>query len=83
MLIRIKNKGHIITSKEIDSLDLIREKDSTTLIMDLFMKYYKLDVSKYRISDVNIDTNKHITLIISDDDLIELRNRKIDELGIN
>lgn len=81
MLIRIQNKGRIITSKEIDPLDLIREKDSTTLIMDLYRKYYGIEVGKYHINDVSID-KKQVTLKITDDDLIELRNKKIDELGI-
>lgn len=81
MLIRIQNNERIITSKEIDPLDLIREKDSSTLIMDLYRKYYDIEVGKYHISDVSID-NKQVTLKITDDDLIELRNKKIDELGI-
>lgn len=81
MLIRIQNNDRIITSKEIDPLDLIREKDSTTLIMDLYRKYYGIEVGKYHISDVSID-NRQVTLKITDDDLIELRNKKIDELGI-
>jgi len=81
MLIRIQNNGRIITSKEIDPLDLIREKDSNTLIIDIYRKYYGIEVGKYHISDVSID-KKQVTLTISDDDLIELRNKKIDELGI-
>jgi cytidylate kinase len=49
--------------------------------MDLYRKYYGIEVGKYHISDVSID-KKQVTLTISDDDLIELRNKKIDELGI-
>lgn len=43
--------------------------------MDLYRKYYGIEVRKYHISDVSID-KKQVTLKITDDDLIELRNKK-------
>lgn len=81
MDIRIKHGGRIITSLPIDQVDLIHQADHSTLLMDLYNKYYGIDVGNYGIKDVQID-KKSVTLNINDDDLAELRNRKIGELGI-
>lgn len=81
MDIRIKHGGRIITSLPIDQADLIRDSDTTTVLMVLYKKYYGIDVGNYGIKDVHID-NQSVTLNINDQDLAELRNRKIGELGI-
>ncbi len=81
MDIRIKHGGRIITSLPIDQVDLIRDSDTTTVLMVLYKKYYGIDVGHYGIKDVHID-KKSVTLNINDEDLAELRNRKIGELGI-
>lgn len=80
LIVRHKDQNIIhrtLTSDELSSLD----GSGTQLIVNAFREYIGLDILSYRLNEYD-NTDKSFTLYIRTEDLEELRNSKLNNLGI-
>ena len=80
LIVRHKDQNIIhrtLTPDELSALD----GSGTQLIVNAFIKYIGLDILSYRLNEYD-NTDKSFILYIRTEDLEELRNSKLNNLGI-
>ena len=80
MKISVSHKGitiieKVLTLEECNSLDGI----GAAWIVNAYKKYIGLDISSYRLSDIN-NSPYHFTVFIKTEDLVKLRDSKLSDI---